>query len=125
MSRKRTAALAVAAGIGLWLAGGSAAQASDPWGLGFRIGGTSIGFGHYGGYHGYGGHHGYGHYDWHDTSHYDWHPGEFQRHRNHYHYVPGHYDFHSDGHWDYHRGHHGSHYGHRGGWGRGHHRGHW
>ena len=52
-------------------------------------------------------HHG-GHYDWHDTSHYDYHPGEFRRHRNHYHYVPGHYDFHETGHWDYHHGgHHG------------------
>jgi hypothetical protein len=38
---------------------------------------------------------------WHDTSHYDYHPGEFVRHRNHYHYVPGHWDYHETGHWDH------------------------
>jgi hypothetical protein len=59
--------------------------------------------GYYGGYGG--GYHG-GHYDWHDTSHYDYHPGEFVRHRNHFHYVPGHYDYHETGHYDYHDGHH-------------------
>ncbi len=52
-------------------------------------------------YHGHGGgYHGGGHV-WHDTSHYDYHPGEFVRHRNHYHYVPGHYDYHETGHWDH------------------------
>jgi hypothetical protein len=35
---------------------------------------------------------------WHDTSHYDYHPGSFQRHRNHFHYVPGHDDLHRSGH---------------------------
>jgi hypothetical protein len=57
------------------------------------------------GYHGYHGgwpgHHGWYGDRWHDTSHYDYHPGEFIRHRNHYHYVPGHYDFHPSGHWDH------------------------
>lgn len=36
---------------------------------------------------------------WHDTTQLDYHPGEFRRHRGHYHYVPGHYDVHEDGHW--------------------------
>lgn len=60
----------------------------------------------------YGGHRslGYGFYGnscygggrtWHDTSHWDYHPGEFVRHRNHYHYVPGHLDYHHTGHWDH------------------------
>jgi hypothetical protein len=40
---------------------------------------------------------GYG--QWHNTSHWDYHPGSFQRHRNHFHYVPGHYDYHQTGHW--------------------------
>jgi hypothetical protein len=62
-------------------------------------------FGYYGSYYG-GRHwcpHNYhgGYRVWHDTSHYDYHPGEFVRHRNHYHYIPGHYDWHEDGHWDY------------------------
>jgi hypothetical protein len=43
-----------------------------------------------------------GHSHWHDTTHLDYHPGEYVRHRNHYHYVPGHYDVHNDGHWDHH-----------------------
>jgi hypothetical protein len=43
------------------------------------------------------------HYDWHNTSHYDYHPGGYQRHYNHYDYVPGHYDYHRTGHWDRHR----------------------
>jgi hypothetical protein len=43
-----------------------------------------------------------GHAHWHDTSHFDYHPGYYQRHRNHFHYVPGHYDYHQTGHWDYH-----------------------
>lgn len=75
----------------------------------FSFGSGYGGYGGYGGYYGdshYGHGHGYG-YDygrrgrvWHDTSHYDYHPGGFQRHYDHYHYVPGHYDFHRDGHWD-------------------------
>ena len=90
----------------------SPAQAGD---FGFRLAGrgyqVDIGrqhYGHdyYGGYRtarygGYGDYYG-GHSDWHDTSHYDYHPGEFVRHRNHYHYVPGHYDFHETGHLDHH-----------------------
>ncbi len=43
-----------------------------------------------------------GHSQWHDTTHLDYHPGEYRRHRNHYHYSPGHYDVHEDGHWDHH-----------------------
>lgn len=38
----------------------------------------------------------------HNTSHWDYHPGGFQRHGNHYHYIPGHYHWHNDGHWDHH-----------------------
>lgn len=60
-------------------------------------------YGYYGGYHNVYSH-GYwgGNHSWHDTSHYDYHPGGFERHYNHYHYVPGHYDFHQEGHWDHH-----------------------
>jgi hypothetical protein len=58
-------------------------------------GGNWSGYG--GGHWGHGGQH-----SWHDTSHYDYHPGGFERHRNHYHYVPAHYDFHQEGHWDHH-----------------------
>jgi hypothetical protein len=50
----------------------------------------------------YGGGWGGGHAHWHDTTHLDYHPGEYVRHRNHYHYIPGHYDVHEEGHWDYH-----------------------
>ncbi len=108
-TKKLALALAVVASVGLW--GASQAQAA-PWGFGIQIG-PRYGYsgGHYGGY----GHRSHrGHYDWHDTSHYDYHPGGFQRHNNHYHYVPGHYDYHRSGHWDYHRGGHGhrGHYGH-------------
>jgi hypothetical protein len=91
--------------------GAPAATASD-FGLHFAGRGYHVDIGrpHYGrGYRTHYGrsHHG-GHYDWHDTSHYDYHPGEFVRHRNHYHYIPGHYDWHETGHWDYHHGgHHG------------------
>lgn len=80
-----------------WIAGStSQAEAGRRFGIRF-------GHGHHGNHrnHGNWGHHG-GHYDWHDTSHYDWHPGEYVRHRNHYHYVPGHWDYHRTGHWDYH-----------------------
>lgn len=74
-------------------------------------GGSGCGYGGYG-YAGYGrytpytsfygGGWGGGDAHWHDTTHLDYHPGEFVRHRGHYHYVPGHYDMHEDGHWDYH-----------------------
>jgi hypothetical protein len=73
---------------------------------GYRYGGYGCGYGggygysprSYSGYRGYG----YGHDHWHDTSHYDYHRGGYERHYNHYHYVPGHYDFHQEGHWDHH-----------------------
>jgi hypothetical protein len=90
----------------------SPAQAGD-FGLHFAGRGYHIDVGHahhghdyYDGYrtarYGYGGHGCYtGRSVWHDTSHWDYHPGEYVRHRNHYHYVPGHYDFHDDGHWDH------------------------
>ena len=103
------AGAAVAGLLGL---GASAAQAQ--WGYGSH--GTNYGpryttpsYGTYGRYSG-----GYSpydsfrsssyrpHYDYHDTSHYDYHPGSFQRHRNHFDYVPGHYDWHQSGHWDRH-----------------------
>jgi hypothetical protein len=44
-----------------------------------------------------------GHYDavWHNTTHWDYHPGYYQRHFNHYHYVPGHFDLHRSGHFDH------------------------
>jgi hypothetical protein len=68
--------------------------------------GGGCGYGGYGGYTpyttNYGGRWGGGHAHWHDTTHLDYHPGEFVRHRGHYHYVPGHYDVHEDGHWDHH-----------------------
>jgi hypothetical protein len=89
----------------------SPAQARD---FGFHISGPGyhVDFGrphartayygsYYGGHGGYHDHHYRGRRTWHDTSHYDYHPGEFVRHRNHYHYVPGHYDYHEDGHWDH------------------------
>ena len=75
-------------------------------------GGNGCGYGNYGGYGNsggyqpytsyYGGGWGGGHAHWHDTTHLDYHPGEYVRHRGHYHYVPGHYDVHEDGHWDHH-----------------------
>ncbi len=71
---------------------------------------SEAGHGYYGG-HGYGGHGVYGGYGYtphvyHNTSHWDYHPGQFVRHRNHYHYQPGHYDFHQTGHYDtFHNGH--------------------
>ena len=63
------------------------------------------GYGHRGYSHRNYGHRSYGHRGhshWHDTSHWDYHPGGFQRHGNHYHYIPGHYHWHNDGHWDHH-----------------------
>lgn len=76
---------------------------------GYYSGYGGYGCGGYGGYGGYpyttyygGGWRGGGHADWHDTTHLDYHPGEYRRHRNHYHYNPGHYDVHEDGHWDHH-----------------------
>ena len=69
--------------------------------------------GHYGRYGSFyrgsshdGGHSSWGGYRspsrWHDTSHYDFHPGGYERHYNHYHYVPSQYNFHREGHWDHH-----------------------
>jgi hypothetical protein len=96
---------------------GPSAQAQ---GFHFGGGGVHVDVGnphsYYGGYGGYGQSNCYGSYpytsyygggwgghsDWHDTTHLDYHPGEYVRHRNHYHYVPGHYDVHEDGHWDHH-----------------------
>jgi hypothetical protein len=70
------------------------------------------GFGAYGGYGAYQtfyppvrSGHGY----WHDTTHYDYHPGGFQRHYDHFHYVPEHYDLHPSGHWHGHGRGHGHH----------------
>jgi hypothetical protein len=40
-----------------------------------------------------------GYPQWHDTSHLHYHPGSFQRHGNHYDFVPGHYDLHRSGHY--------------------------
>jgi len=68
--------------------------------------GYGCGHGRYGSYSPYtayyGGGWGGGHAHWHDTTHLDYHPGEFVRHRGHYHYIPGHYHVHEDGHWDEH-----------------------
>jgi hypothetical protein len=73
--------------------------------------GNCASYGNYGGYYSrnpyttyYGGGWagGGGHSHWHDTTHLDYHPGEYVRHRNHYHYVPGHYGVHENGHWDHH-----------------------
>lgn len=111
MSMKRAGlSLAVLAGIAVF--GGMTSSAEAGWGI--RIGHSSHS-GHFGrsyNDHGYGygrsnhyGHGRRGHYDYHDTSHYDYHPGGYQRHGNHYDYVPGHYDYHRTGHYDYHRGH--------------------
>jgi hypothetical protein len=64
-------------------------------------GGSGHGYGYGQGYRmGWGGHQ--GHSDFHDTSHYDVHPGGYQRHYNHFDYVPTHYDYHRQGHFDYH-----------------------
>ncbi len=65
-----------------------------PYGGGVHWGGGSV---HWGGHY----HRRRRYPRYHDTSHYDYHPGGFQRHGNHYHYVPGHYDFHRSGHWHY------------------------
>jgi hypothetical protein len=109
--------LAVAA-ITILAAGGAVAQAQHGhWGghynynrgfYGGGYGGARISFysgrGLPGVYYGRGhhGHHGHGHARWHDTSHYDFHPGGYQRHYDHYDYVPPHYDWHQEGHWDHH-----------------------
>lgn len=104
--------LAMAA-MAILAAGGAVAEA----GHGHGGGGYSYNRGFYGGYaprvsfygggrnlpgvyygRGGGGHHGH----WHDTSHYDFHSGGYERHYDHYHYVPSHYDWHQDGHWDHH-----------------------
>ncbi len=116
----KTYLLAIVMGLTLLIVNASAPSARAQ---GFHFGGGGVHVdignphGYYGGYGGYGcgGYGGYpyttyyggwgggrGHAHWHDTTHLDYHPGEFVRHRNHYHYVPGHYDVHRDGHWDHH-----------------------
>jgi hypothetical protein len=98
----------------------ASAPKAEAQGFHFGAGGVHVDVGnphgYYGGYGAYGHCGGYGSYPyttyygggwgghalWHDTTHLDYHPGEFVRHRNHYHYVPGHYDVHEDGHWDHH-----------------------
>lgn len=86
------------------------ANSSEAGGIRVTFGGS--GYGYYGGHgvqRGYG-YPGYSTYPsvspgcysaprWHDTTHYDWHPGGWQRHGNHFDYVPGHYDLHRTGHW--------------------------
>jgi|SRR5690606_37000778 len=81
---------------------------SEAGGIRFSFGGGHHHHGHHGWhrgpvYNGGYGHHGHGRIHryprWHDTSHYDYHPGGWQRHYDHYHYVPGHYDWHQTGHW--------------------------
>lgn len=96
-----TGALAMVAALGTF---DSSAKASD---FALHIGGrgyhVDIGRPHYrtAYYGGYGPSNCYGgpRRVWHDTTHLDYHPGEFVRHRGHYHYVPGHYDVHETGHW--------------------------
>src|SRR5262245_38282711 len=111
----KTYMLSIAALFTLLLVGSVANDASAQ---GFHFGGGGVHidvgnphsyYGNYGGYYGgygsgcgyggyspyttyYGGGWGGGHSHWHDTTHLDYHPGEFVRHRGHYHYVPGHYD---------------------------------
>lgn len=122
----KTYLLSVVAFLTLLLAGSVTSEARAQ-GFHFGGGGVHIDVGnphsyygnygtYYGGWGGYGGGCGYGRYPynafyggwggghahWHDTTHYDYHPGEFVRHRNHFHHVPGHYDLHEEGHWDYH-----------------------
>lgn len=96
---------------GCYYGGGSYLGSADRYysNYGSYYGSLNRGYGNvgYGVYSGYGavpwsGGWGGGHAHWHDTTHLDYHPGEFGRHRNHYHYTPGHYDVHDDGHWDYH-----------------------
>ena len=131
--RKLTLALAVVAGFAVASLSTTEARAQ---GFHFRSGPIHIDVGNvHHGRHGYYGHrsygygnygrsnyghqiHGYygrGHYIGNRTIHYQWHPSSFQRHGNHFDYVPGHFDV-------YHGG--GHHYGHRRhyGYGRSRHR---
>ena len=96
----KTLVFAMAASLGMILAGTDTAQAGH--------GCYSGGF-----YQPYSGHihhnvnpytatWGGGHLHYHDTSHFDYVPGGFVRHWNHYHYRPGGYIFHQQGHWDLH-----------------------
>ncbi len=128
-------AFAFVGSLGLVGMGVSSAKAAGP-GLHFRAGGLHVDVGRpHGGFRGYASpaysgraygsrpHTGYarggrssfgrsigrGHYDYHDTTHLDWHPGSYQRHRNHFDFVPGHYDVHRTGHFDYHPGGYGHH----------------
>ncbi len=109
------------AAMAILAAGGAAAEAQHgAWGghysynrgfygggyggarISFYSGGRGLPGVYYGRGGGHHGHHGHGHSRWHDTSHYDFHPGGYQRHYDHYDYVPPHYDWHQDGHWDHH-----------------------
>jgi hypothetical protein len=114
--KKVTLAIAVVAGLGLAVLSTSEARAQGRVGFHIRSGPIHIDVGnvhhgrssHYGhqryghqgyGHQGYGhqsyGHQGYygrGHYIGNRTIHYQWHPSSFQRHGNHYDYLPGHFD---------------------------------
>ncbi len=91
---KKFAILCVAMVALLFVA--SSARAQHGYGGWNNSGGWNRGYSNYG-YNRFG-----GHYDWHNTSPYDYHPGSFQRHYNHFDYVPGHYDYHRSGHYDWH-----------------------
>ncbi len=109
--RKLTFALAAVAVLVLVGADSNTANAAHGYsGFGIHIGGRNVHL-DIGRPHGFRSHHVYRtrytaphHYDWHDTSHVDYHPASYQRHFNHYDYVPGHLDYHQTGHWDRHRG---------------------
>jgi hypothetical protein len=89
---------------------GSAANSADAQSFRISIGAPVVHVGHGYGYSRFG-HTGFrraafyggGGAVWHDTSHYDHYPATYQRHGNHYDYVPAHTHFHQDGHWDVHR----------------------
>jgi hypothetical protein len=104
-----TIALAAVATLALVGADANTADAAQGYGgFGIHVGGRNVHL-DIGQPHGYRSYYqqrvgrvGY-HNDWHNTSHYDYHPGGYQRHYNHYDYVPGHFDYHRTGHWDRHR----------------------
>jgi hypothetical protein len=100
MKRWILAFVTVVAISGVAVSSASAQGYCSPYG---GYGGSGYRYNSYysGGYGGYGGYSsGYGGYGggWNNSGHYDYHPGSFQRHRNHFHYVPGHYDYHHPGH---------------------------
>ena len=105
----KTLTIALAAVATLALVGADSNAAHGYGGFGIHIGGRNVHL-DIGRPHGYRSHNVYRtrqsahHYDWHDTSHVDYHPASYQRHYNHYDYVPGHLDYHQTGHWDRHRG---------------------